>query len=183
MHSKKIWISDIIPPGCDEWTLTSDVDIDNDSIDHLSKNFNIRVGRDYHGCGCYESQSLFTFITDTDKIKKLLKRFEDKLLSYHDNDDSFRGNILHNVIINPNKDCYYILKNMLTVDELCMLANEENKRGKKPIECTYHLELFKDLLKYTSLTPDKLVKCMSNKSIIAKYIFNTLVDLGLINNI
>lgn len=170
--------SSIIPFGLDEWTLTDNVNLLEDPIEKLSKDFYIRIGRDYHGCGIHEKHSLFTYITDTKQMKLLLNRFGENVVNYTNRTG---GNVLHDIVINPNMECYYVFKNAVTEDDLFMLANKVNKYDEKPIENVNTVILFEELLKYTDVTPSVLLSCMRKNYGVQKHICDKLCDFGVIN--
>ena len=165
--------SSLVPPGCTAWSLTKPVDILKDPVEHLMKTFNIYVGTDYYGSREYERHSLFTFITSIDDFEMLINRFTVAEL-FHYRNELTCGNIIHDVVKNPNPECYFKLCESLTDEELSLLANDKNKFGEKPIEYVTVVDIFKDLAQFTKFVPTTLISCVRNDISIANYVIDVL---------
>ena len=117
----------------------------------------IRIDRDYHGCGIYNSMTLFAFVNNLDDYLKLCHSISN--IEFHTEE---QNNILHETIKNPNEICLYTILDLLP-DRICYkLANEYNNHKCKPIEYTASGTAFSALAKYTEFTGDILFNCMKH---------------------
>lgn len=146
-------------------------DVATASMHDLSKTYRVLIDYDYHGCSCYESKSMFS-IVNADDMETLLDRFGSKLTAYVN--DSNGGNVLHDVVINDDIEVYDILKRRVGDDVIRMLANGVDVHGRKPIQLVTDAELFRDLLKYTTMSVGLLVECINNCRSIARVVFDEL---------
>lgn len=168
----------LIPCHCSEWRLLKHVDLMKDSLEYLSQSFQIVVGRDDHCRMRCERHSLFAYITDPDEMNVLLNRFGDKLIEYHNEDG---GNVLHEIVRNPNYQCYFALLNRLSDEDVMHLANERDRFGDLPIMCTLDVKIFEDLFYRTAMDPAAFSICMSNSYSFSQYVLNLLQEHGIIH--
>lgn len=167
-----------VPYGCDEWTLEKKVNLMTDSIEYLSQSFPISVGRDYHGSKVHERHSLFTYLINVTDMHLLLDRFGAEVVNYVNADG---GNVLHDIVQNPNPECYFLLVQRLTINDLVHLANMKDRNDDLPIALNGDIKIFQHLMKYTRFTTKCFVKCVSNSLTVAKYIMTLLDEAGCIS--
>ena len=170
----------LVPPGCTAWSLTKPVDILNDPPEYLMKTFPVYVGDDLYEGRTFERHSLFTFITSIDDFEMLINRFSVAEL-FHYKNELTSGNIIHDLVKNPNPECYFKLCESLTDEELSLLANDKNKFGEKPIEYVTAVDIFKDLAQFTKFVPTTLLSCIQNNNGIANYVIDVLYANNIID--
>ena len=154
------------------WMIDKEVDLQNDSIEYLSQRFPIVVGRDFHGSKCYEHHSLFTYLTDMDDLETLMNRFgDDHLLSYRNPDG---GNILHDLVQNPNTEALARLCGHVGEYDIYMMANETDNFNCKPLAYNSDFDTFKWLMGYTEFTGELLTKCVQSNRKIADFLVSIL---------
>lgn len=159
----------MLPYGCTSWIIREQYDITYDSIDYLSKSFPVLIDRDYHGCAICYHMPLFRYIIDHDEMISLIRRFmiDDWLLNFRD--ETYCGNVLHNIVMNPNPTMYFVLINCISIESLRQLANEHDGSYQLPIEQVTNLDIFKHLVQHTNMTNDVINKCRNKSQAIDDY--------------
>ena len=163
------------PFKCDYGEIHATYDIDTDSLETLSRDFPIFIGRDDHGSRCYDHLSLFAVLTDEDAMERLIQRFGDDILSFRNTDN---GNVLHEIVMNPNQNCYTILVSHLKDGDLLELANMEDRYKKKPIAYNKNFGIFNHLKYYTDFTPQLLLECQENSQEVCEFVLRELIQAG-----
>lgn len=160
-----------IPIGCSEWTIVSDLDLDEITPALLETPVTVRVGRDYHGSSYHEHVSIFTAIIDVNMIIYIVNVCCcDYLMEYVD--PRSNGNILHAAVLNPNREVLLYFVNLLGEDAVRYLANKRNPAGKVPLELIqYDREMFRLLMNFTAID-ERMYKSLINNNPVAKSIFD-----------
>lgn len=159
------------------WETSESFDLNNDPIEKLTKTYSIKVGYNEHRY-TYERYSLLTFLTNLDDICTLLNRLDDVITTYRNPETD--GNIIHDIVLNPNQEVYFFVVANLDDDVLIELCNATDKYGNKPIETCYHVEIMKHLLGMTKITVSNFINIVKMSRLNAEYFHEILKTLDVI---
>lgn len=159
--------------GYSMWQLDDDIDIDNMNIFQLSQSFNVIIDKDYHGRKVCQQFSLFTIIINIHDMLKLFNKFGKNILTF-----KYRGNnILHCILMNPNKEIYFLFKEFIKsniFNNTVYMSNfsyDVNDDKKFPIAYVRNIDTFNDLLSISPISND-LLNEYSNFNIHIKLFMN-----------